>query len=180
MPELPSGTVTFLFTDVEGHTAVMDRLGDARGRALLREVELLTRAALRAHGGDEVKSLGDGVMATFLSAHAALECAVELQQALSDSSGTAEDNEELPLRIRVGINAGEPIAENDDYFGQAVIVASRVASLALGGEILVTNVVRELAAGSRLTFADRGAHLLRGLESPARIWALEWAERPDA
>jgi class 3 adenylate cyclase len=76
--------------------------------------------------------------------------------------------------VRVGINAGEPIAEDDDLFGTAVIAAARIASLAEGGEILVANVVRELVAGKGFLFNDRGEQPLRGLEDPVRIWQLRW------
>ncbi|MBE0610184.1 MAG: adenylate/guanylate cyclase domain-containing protein, partial [Dehalococcoidia bacterium] len=78
--------------------------------------------------------------------------------------------------VRVGINAGEPIAEDDDLFGTAVIAAARIASMAAGGEILVANVVRELVAGKGFLFSDRGEQALRGLEDPVRLWDLRWQE----
>jgi class 3 adenylate cyclase len=172
-----SGTAfrTILFTDIEQHGDLLRRLGDARGRQLLREHERITREALRAHGGSEVKSMGDGFLASFGSAQRALDCAMALQRALQQE-GLGVDTAELPngLRVRVGINAGEPIAEDDDLFGTAVIVAARVAALAQGGEILVANVVRELVAGKGFLFNDRGEQPLRGLEDPVRVWQLRW------
>ena len=166
---------TILFTDIEQHGDLLRRLGDARGRQLLREHERITREALRAHGGSEVKSMGDGFLASFGSAQRALDCAMALQRALQQE-GLGVDTAELPngLRVRVGINAGEPIAEDDDLFGTAVIVAARVAALAQGGEILVANVVRELVAGKGFLFNDRGEQPLRGLEDPVRVWQLRW------
>lgn len=161
----PSPFRTILFTDIEGHTTIMQRLGDAKGRALLREHEELTREALANHGGAEIKTMGDGFMASFGSAQGALSCAIALQQALE-----ARDGE--PLKVRVGVNAGEPIAEDDDLFGSSVIMAARIAAKAEGGQILVSNVVRELVAGKGFLFSDTGEHALRGFEDPVRIWEL--------
>src|SRR5205085_11313659 len=111
------------------------RLGDEKAREVLRDHERLTREALFTHGGAEVKTMGDGFMASFGSAQKAIECAVALQTAFA-----ARESDE-PIRIRVGINAGEPIAEDDDLFGSSVILAARTAAKAEGGEILVTDVV---------------------------------------
>jgi adenylate cyclase len=149
----------------------MQRLGDARGRDVLREHERITREALREHSGSEIKALGDGFLASFHSAQKALECAVALQQSFArlqpDASGE-------PLRLRIGINAGEPIAEDGDLFGAAVIAAARIAGKAQGGEILVSNVVRELASGKGFLFSNRGETAIRGLEDPIRLFELHW------
>lgn len=134
---------TILFTDVEGSTALTDRLGDAKARELLREHEPIAREALKSHGGSEVKALGDGFMASFSSATRALKCSIALQRAFAQHNEGAEE----PIIVRVGLNAGEPIAEDEDLFGTAVIEAARIAATAQGGEILVANVVRELAKG---------------------------------
>ena len=171
----PGALRTILFTDVEGSTALTDRLGDAAARDLLRAHERLVREALRTHGGEEVKALGDGFMASFGSASSALECAVDIQRAVARANAT---HPATPIRVRVGLNAGEPIAEAADLFGTAVNVAARLAAGAAGGEILVANVVRELAAGKGFRFADRGEASLRGLAEPVRHWALDWT--PDA
>jgi len=166
---------TILFTDIERHGDLLRQLGDARGRELLREHERITREALRQHGGSEVKSMGDGFLASFTSAQKALECAIDLQRALAaEELGAGDEGLQGGLRVRVGINAGEPIAEDDDLFGTAVIAAARIAALAEGGEILVANVVRELVAGKGFLFNDRGEQPLRGLEDPVRIWQVRW------
>jgi class 3 adenylate cyclase/pimeloyl-ACP methyl ester carboxylesterase len=160
---------TVLFTDVESHTAMMQRLGDARGREVLREHERRTREALRTHGGTEVKAMGDGFMASFGSAQKALECAIALQEAFVESDCAGE-----AIRIRIGLNAGEPIAEDNDLFGSSVIMAARAAAKAEGGQILVTNVVRELVAGKGFLFADAGDFELRGFEDPVKLYLLRW------
>jgi adenylate cyclase len=148
----------------------------------LRAHEVIVREALRAHGGSEVKSLGDGFMATFSSATGALECAIAMQRAFAEYNAgllrQAQDahTEPVEVRIRIGLNAGEPIAEEGDLFGTAVQLAARIAAQAEGGEILVANVVRELAAGKGFLFADRGDTALRGFEDPARLYEVRWAD----
>ncbi len=132
----------------------------------------MTREALAAHGGAEVKTLGDGFLASFSSPQQALDCAVAVQRAFAAHKGEA-------LSVRVGVNAGEPIAEDDDLFGASVIVAARIAAKADGGEILVSDVVRQLVAGKGFLFSDTGEHVLKGLEDPVRVWELRW-ERPGA
>ncbi len=166
---------TVLFTDVEGSTALTDRLGDAKARDLLREHERITREALKAHGGSEVKTMGDGFMASFGSATKALECAIAIQSAFAERNESAEE----AMKVRIGLNAGEPIAEDDpggrgDLFGTAVNMAARIAAKAEGGEILASNVVRELVAGKEFLFSDRGDTELRGFEDPVRVYEVRW------
>jgi class 3 adenylate cyclase len=163
---------TVLFTDVEGSTSLTQRLGDAKARELLREHERITREALRAHGGSEIKTMGDGFMASFSSATTALECAIAMQRAFAEHNESAEE----PTRVRIGLNAGEPVAEDDDLFGTAVILAARIAAKAEGGEILASDVVRQLVAGKGFLFSDRGDVVLRGFEDPARLYEVRWRE----
>jgi len=163
---------TVLFTDVEGSTALTQRLGDAKAREVLRAHERIVREALKAHGGAEVKAMGDGFMASFSSATRALECAIATQRAFAQHNESAEE----PISVRIGLNAGEPIAEEEDLFGTAVIRAARIAAMAQGGEILAANVVRELAEGKGFLFADRGNVALRGFEDPIRLFEVSWRE----
>jgi len=180
-PPASAGLVTILFTDIEGSTALTQRLGDAKARELLREHERIVREALRAHGGSEVKTLGDGFMASFGSATRALECAIAIQRAFEAWNADvgaglkpAPTPAPEPVRVRIGLNAGEPIAEEDDLFGTAVIMAERVCGKASGGEILASNVVRELVAGKGFLFADRGDAALRGFDDPVRLYEVRW------
>ena len=163
---------TVLFTDVEGSTALTQRLGDAKAREVLRNHERIVREALRAHGGAEVKAMGDGFMASFSSATRARECAIAMQRAFAAHSESAKE----PIRVRVGLNAGEPIAEAEDLFGTAVNMAARIAARAAGGEILTSDVVRQLVAGKGFLFADRGGVALRGFEDPVRLFEVRWRE----
>jgi len=160
---------TVLFTDLVGHTEMMSRLGDQRGREVLREHERITRDVLAAHGGTEVKTMGDGFMASFGSVTKAVECAIALQRAFVAFEGE-------PLSVRVGLNAGEPIEEDGDLFGATVILASRIAAKAEGGEILVADTVRGLCSGKGILFADRGEFVAKGLEEPVRVYEVRWKE----
>jgi class 3 adenylate cyclase len=164
-----SRLATVLFTDLVGHTEMMSRLGDERGRAVLREHERMTREVLKAHGGTEVKTMGDGFMASFGSVTKAVECAVALQRAFAEREGE-------PLSVRVGLNAGEPIEEDGDLFGATVILASRIAAKAEGGEILVADTVRGLCSGKGFLFADRGEFVAKGFEEPVRVYEVRWRD----
>jgi class 3 adenylate cyclase len=167
-PESPLRTV--LFTDIVGHTGMMSRLGDEYGREILREHERITRDVLAAHGGTEIKTMGDGFMASFISVTKSVECAIALQRAF------AERESDEPLKVRVGLNAGEPIEEDGDLFGATVILASRIAAKANGGEILVADAIRGLSSGKGFLFADRGEFVAKGFEDPVRLSEVRWRE----
>ncbi len=166
------GLVTILFTDMEGSTSLTQRLGDAKAQEVLRTHNSIVRDALKAHSGSEIKHTGDGIMASFGSASRALECAIAMQRAFAAHSESAEE----PIRVRIGLNAGEPIAEEEDLFGTAVQLAARICGQAEPGQILAPIVVRELAAGKQFMFADRGEVALRGFEDPVRLYELRWRE----
>jgi class 3 adenylate cyclase len=174
---------------------MMRRLGDEKGREVLREHERITREVLKAHGGTEVKTMGDGFMASFGSVTKAVECAVALQRAMEEhnrgvgaqqlagASSSAYDVARVaaPLRVRIGLNAGEPIEEEGpdgraDLFGSTVILASRIAGKAEGGEILASLAVRELCSGKGFLFADRGDFVAKGFEEPVRVFEVRWRE----
>jgi class 3 adenylate cyclase len=159
---------TVLFTDIVDRTAMMQRLGDDRGRELLREHERITRDVLGRHGGAEIKTLGDGFLASFDSVTRAVQCAIALQRAFAARSA------DEPIAIRIGMNAGEPIEEDGDLFGSTVIRASRIAGHADAGQILVPEAVRHLLAGKPFVFGNRGDVGLKGFDDPARPFEIEW------
>jgi class 3 adenylate cyclase len=158
---------TILFTDLVGHTEMMRRLGDDRGREVLREHERITRELLKQYGGAEVKTMGDGFMASFSSVTKAMDCAIALQQAFAAHEGE-------PLQVRVGLNAGEPIEEDGDLFGSTVIMASRIAAKAGVGEILIPEPLRHLLTGKSYVYADRGETMLKGFEDAVRLYEVRW------
>jgi len=166
-PSPPSGLVTILFTDMVGSTDLTQRVGDDRAQEAVRQHNTAVRDALKAHAGQEIKHTGDGIMASFASARGAVDCAVAIQRALA-----AGDS----VRVRIGLNAGEPVAEEQDLYGTSVQLAARVCAEADAGEILVSNVVRELAAGKGFLFNDRGDHALKGFEDPVRVYEVRWGE----
>jgi class 3 adenylate cyclase/pimeloyl-ACP methyl ester carboxylesterase len=170
--DAPTTIHTILFTDVEGSTALTERLGDAKAREVLREHERTVREALAAHGGSEIKTMGDGFMASFGSATKALECAVAIQRSQELGAGSKKE----PVRVRIGLNAGEPVAEEGDLFGTAVNMAARIAGQSQGGEILVSDVVRQLVAGKGFAFEDKGEKALKGFEEPVRVYEVRWGE----
>jgi adenylate cyclase len=163
---------TVVFTDIVGHTEMMQRLGDARGREVLREHERITRETLRAHGGVEVKTDGDSFMASFGSVTQAMDCAIALQRAFAAHSASMPE----PLHVRVGLNAGEPIEEDGDLFGSTVILASRIAAKAGAGEILIPEPLRHLLSGKSYVYADRGETMLKGFEDAVRLYEVRWRE----
>ena len=129
----PDGMVTLLFTDIEESTQMTDRLGDLRWMQVLREHNAIVRERVVAHGGFEVKTIGDAFMVAFQSARKAILCAMDIQRAFSAYSREQPD---LALRVRAGLHAGKPIREADDFYGKSVILASRIAGQAQGAEQL--------------------------------------------
>jgi class 3 adenylate cyclase len=167
----PSGLLTILFTDMEGSTTLTQRLGDARAQEILRTHNSIVRDALKTHGGSEVKHTGDGIMASFPFASRALECAVSVQRAFAAHN---QENPDTPIRVRMGLNAGEPVAEDEDLFGTAVQVAARICAHAEPCQVLASNVVQELAAGKGFAFSDQGEAALKGLEKPVHLYEVSW------
>jgi class 3 adenylate cyclase len=168
---IPEGTVTILFTDIEGSAQVFDRLGDDDARTILREHDVLLREVVETHGGVEVKHQGDGLMLAFSSARRALLCAVDIQASTVESNASRPDD---PLLVRIGLNTGDVISEDDDYFGSSVIVAARIAAAARGGEILLSEATKSVAGRIRVPLIDRGPHELRGLSDTTRLYEAVW------
>lgn len=168
-----AGMVTILFTDIEGSTTLTQRLGDEGAQEVVRAHNTVVRDALKAGGGTEIKHTGDGIMASFPLASRAVEAAIAIQRAAAAHS---ESKPEGAFRVRAGLNAGEPVAEESDLFGSAVQLARRVCDAAPAGSIFVTDVVRQLVAGKGLSFADQGAHDLRGFEEPVTVYEVSWRE----
>jgi class 3 adenylate cyclase len=172
-----SGTVTLLFTDLVGSTELLQSLGDAAAERLRREHFAILRRAAAEHGGEEVKSLGDGLMLVFESAAAALACAASMQQRIDAQRG-AQAGEVLGLRI--GVNSGEVIRADDDYFGAPVVIAKRLCDQAGAGQALLSDVVRALAgARCEYTLTSRGPLRLKGITEPVAAFELDWRSRAE-
>ena len=174
MSDQPSetGTVTLLFTDLVGSTELMDRLGDDAGERVRREHFAILRAAASEHGGREVKSLGDGLMVAFASVLGAVACTVRMQRRIAAQHG---DGAGEAIGLRIGLNAGEVIAAEGDYFGAPVVVARRLCDRADGAQILASEVVRSLVGGrAEHRFRAVGAMKLKGLSEPVTAFELDW------
>ncbi|MEY2468123.1 MAG: hypothetical protein QOF21_821, partial [Actinomycetota bacterium] len=139
----PEGTVTILFTDIEGSTELIEGLGDAEAMVLIKEHNELVRQHVATCGGYEVKFRGDGFMLAFTSAASGLRCAIAIQREMETF---AERHPEVEMRVAIGINAGEAVPEGNDFLGTAVNIAARLSDVAQGGDVLVTSVVRDLVA----------------------------------
>ncbi len=176
--ELPTGTVTFLFTDLEHSTRLWEEHPEAMKPALARHDEIL-RDAVASHAGHVVKMRGDGVHAAFSTAHDALEAAAEAQQTLAGQDWVATG----PLRVRMGVHTGEAESRDGDYFGSAPNRAARLMAIAHGGQVLVSSVTAELvgaALGDGARLADLGEHRLRDLSRPERVYQLAVPGLDDA
>jgi class 3 adenylate cyclase len=168
----PDGTVTILFSDIEGSTTITERLGDQRWLGLLHTHNAIIREQLAAHAGFEVKSQGDGFMLAFQSARRALQCAIAIQQSLASYNN---QHHEEPIRVRIGLHTGEAIKEADDFFGKNVILAARIAGEAQGGQILVSGLLKELTESSGQFTFDQGREIaLKGLSGLQRVFQLSW------
>jgi adenylate cyclase len=161
-----------MFTDVVKNTALLQRIGDDAWRGVMREHEAIVRNALARHGGAEVSTAGDSFFASFATATQAIECAIEMQREFAQRNRGAEH----AFEVRIGLNAGEPIEDGKDLVGTAVTMAARIMGQAVGGEILVSDVVRQLVAGKGFLFADRGEAVLRGFDDPVRLYAVRTQE----
>jgi len=172
-PSALDGTVTILFSDIEDFTGITERLGDLRAQDVLHSHNDIVRRAVASCGGHEVKSQGDSFMIAFASARRALNCAVDMQRSFNRWSD-AQPN--VPLKVRMGLHTGETIREADDLFGRTVILASRIAAEAGGGQILVSSLLKELTESSgEFCFSPGREVALKGLSRPQVVHEVDWS-----
>jgi pimeloyl-ACP methyl ester carboxylesterase len=161
--EIDRTLATVLFTDIVDSTKHASELGDQRWRDLLARHHALARGEIARYRGREINTAGDGFFATFDGPARAIRCALAIE------SGSAAT---LGLKVRAGVHTGECIAEGDNLSGIAVHIGARVGALAGGDEVLVSSAVKDLVAGSGLSFADRGMHTLKGVPGDWHIFAV--------
>lgn len=170
------GTATIMFSDVCDYSGINDRLGDRAAHELLREHNELVRQQIATHGGREVKSNGDGFMVAFTSVTGAVRCAIALQHELAMRNERVEGE---PIRVHIGIHAGDVVRDGDDYLGSTVIIASRLADAAGPEEILVSSVARDLAGGSRdFVFESPRTVSLKGFTETRQAYPVRWRPAP--
>jgi class 3 adenylate cyclase len=168
-PEPERTLATVVFTDIVDSTKTASELGDSRWREVLERHQRSVTAALGRFGGREVKSTGDGHLATFDGPARAIHCAREI----------LDSSEQLGIRLRAGMHTGECEVMGDDIGGIAVHIAARVSAAAGPGEVLVSRTVKDLVAGSGIAFADRGIHTLKGVPDEWQLYATGAAETPS-
>ena len=172
------GTVTIMFTDVEESTRLLSTRGFTASHEIMKAYETIIDEKVSQHAGRRIKGLGDGFMISFGSARHGVECALDIQQAIADYS---KQNPERKLRIRIGVNTGEVVEESGDIFGAAVNVAARVAGKAKGGEILVSEIVRQLVGPvGEIKFEFRGRYKLKGFPDRWRLHQVTPGEVKEA
>jgi len=158
-----------LFTDLEGSTTLLESLGEASYMVLLTEHDLIIRRALVTSRGREVKHTGDGIMASFDEVPNALECALAVQRGFAARLASGASPQ---LRVRIGIDAGEPVDHNDDLFGATVTLASRICAAADAGQILASEMVHELGSGAGFRLNSGHERTLKGFSNPLRLFEL--------
>ena len=171
--ERDPGIRTILFTDIVGSTSLTQRIGDEAAMELLHAHDSIVRGALADLGGREIKHMGDGIMASFVSAAAAVKCATRVQREIAKHG---QENQDRAVKVRVGVAAGEPVEHHNDLFGCTVQLAARLCSQAQPEQILVSNVVAELCEGKLLPFQELGDVPLKGFDHPVRVHVVNWAD----
>ncbi len=173
-PELPEGTVTVLFSDVEGSTDLRTREGDDVAQGVMRTHEQMLREQIDLFGGREVVFMGDGFMVAFGSARKAIECAVGIQRCFEKHNLAGPDH---LIKVRIGLNTGEVLRESGTLYGTSVNAAARISAKAKGGQILISQVTKDLTTGVRdFAFLDRGMFPLKGFPSQWRLYEVAWRE----
>jgi len=168
-----TGPVTVMFTDISGSTAMTQSLGDAGAQQVVRAHNRVVREALTKFAGKEIKHTGDGIMASFSTTSNGAEAAAEMQRRVREYTAA---NPDLPLHIKIGINAGEPISEDDDLFGTTVQMAARIVDKAQADQIFVSEIVRGICAGKNLKFLNCGGFPMKGFADDIVLYELIWSE----
>lgn len=167
-----TGIRSVMFTDIVGSTELTQAMGDDAAMEMLHVHDTIVRNALAAVGGREIKHTGDGIMACFFSAVAAIQCANRIQQEMAIRR---EQNAPHPIIVRIGAAAGEPVEQGQDLFGSTVQLAARLCARAEPGQTLVSNAIAELCIGKTIAFEDMGEAQLKGFTRPVRVHALQRA-----
>jgi len=166
------GIRTVLFTDIVESTSLTQKLGDEEAMEVLRVHDSIVRDALAALKGREVKHTGDGIMASFVSAAAAVRCAAQIQRELAQR---AREQNKHSIKVRIGGAAGEPVERDNDIFGSTVQLAARLCSHAEPEQIVVSSVVADLCIGKGLVFRALGEVPLKGFDRPIHAHTVEWS-----
>lgn len=166
-----AGPVTVMFTDMVGSTAFTQTSGDAAAHEVVHIHNRIVRDALKMFNGKEIKHTGDGIMASFANTSSAVEGAIYIQR---KTAAHNDDNSRLPLHLKIGINVGEPIVEDDDLFGITVQLSARIVDKAQSEQIFVSETVRGICAGKGIRFFNRGKFAIKGFEDDIILYEVIW------
>ena len=165
------GVVVVMFTDLVGSTKMTQELGDMGAQQVVRTHNAIVRNALAAYHGREVKHTGDGIMAVFSNAANAVASTMVMQQELAKHNGAQGS---LPVKVRIGLNAGAAVQEEDDFFGTTVQLSARVCDKADAEQIFITQSVRDLVTGHSIQFREAGNFDMKGIEKPVPVYEVVW------
>lgn len=168
-----TGPLAVMFTDIVGSTTMTVALGDDAAQYVVRTHNRIVRSALANHSGREIKHTGDGIMASFATVSNAVEAAIEMLRRVAANNAAEGD---VPLHLRIGINAGEPVIEDDDLFGVTVQLSARLCTAAEADQIVVSEVVRSLCSGKDVVFKALGARAMKGFQEPVPLHEVVWRD----
>jgi len=169
--EKKASIMTVMFTDMVGSTDMTQARGDVAAQEIVRRHNAIVRSSLAQFSGKEIKHTGDGIMASFASAANAVEASIQIHREVAAHNAGRPD---LPLHLRIGLNAGEPIQEEDDLFGVTVQLAARVCAATQSDRTLCTTVVKDLASGKGGAFDSAGSFALKGFRDKIPLWDVVW------
>ncbi len=172
-----TGPITVLFTDIAGSTAMTQALGDAGAQEVVRAHNRIVRAALTDHNGREVKHTGDGIMASFSKVTDSVDASMQMQR---ETMVHNQQNPELPLHLKIGINAGEPIVEDNDLFGTVVQLSARIVDKAQADEIFVSEIIKGICTGKSYKFNAKGGYEMKGFDGPMHLFEVIWRDAAAA
>ena len=169
--EEQTGPITVLFTDIAGSTAMTQNLGDAGAQEVVRAHNRIVREALSAFAGKEIKHTGDGIMASFNKTSDGVDAAIQMQR---ETEKYNQETPHLPLHLKIGLNAGEPIAEDNDLFGTMVQLSARIVDKASADEIFISEIIRGICAGKNYNFINRGGFPMKGFDGDIVLFEVPW------
>ena len=175
--EEQSQVITVMFTDMVGSTALTQERGQQVAQQVVRAHNRIVRQALTRFNGREIKHTGDGIMASFAQASGAVDAAIQIQK---DTAAHCRDYPDLPLQLKIGLNTGEPIAEDGDLFGSTVQLSARITDKAKANEIFVPDSVRMVCAGKSYKFVNRGGYAMKGFDDDITLYEVVWDEEVTA
>jgi adenylate cyclase len=165
--------ITFVFTDIVGSTAMTQRLGNAGAQKAVRAHNTAVRGAIQAYKGREVKHTGDGIMATFPDPPSAVAACIKIQREIAAHNAA---NPTIDVHLRIGINAGEAVEEENDFFGAAVQMTARICDKASKDNIWVSQAVVEACKGQKFGFIPRGGFEMKGIQGAKRLFEVGWSD----